>query len=132
MFFSQCKPTFAPNFFIKCCVSTNNRFQAQLRSLGGLCYFKRIQMAPRKIVGLPSFFWQILGNVSEYELLPLASYLISSFHHCFVKSAFMRVFCKIFEQIEVSQQSLWCLWSYPCNSKNSTNSEKKLELSQNF
>jgi len=63
-------------------------------------------MAPRKMVGLPSFFWQFLGKVSEYELLPLASYLISSFHHCFVKSAFMHVFSKFFEQTEVSQKSL--------------------------
>ena len=63
-------------------------------------------MAPRKLVRLPSFFWWILGNVSEYELLPLASYRISSFHHCFVESASKHVFYRFLEQTEVSQSAL--------------------------
>ena len=44
--------------------------------------------------------------MSEYELLPLASYRISSFHHCDVKSASKHVFYRFFEQTEVSQSAL--------------------------
>ena len=132
MYFSQCKPMFAQNFIIKCCVSSKDRF---LRSTE---VTRRVMLHQKNPNGSPK-----VSSSSQLLLINFKKRVwVWTFATCFIpnfkfppllsRKRFKACVLQVFWTNWGFSKCLKWHWSYPCKTKNLIISGKNLNFFKRF